>query len=76
MSPKGYMLIFASHSSTDSLSSFSKSNLGLYVVKSVCNKNQRFNKNRPAVAMAQWKNRGLLIWGLLVRNHWAVILQK
>ena len=61
MTPKNYRVIFASHSSTGSPSGFSKGNLGLYVEKSVCNKNQGFNKNTPAVAMAQWENHGLLI---------------
>ena len=61
MSPKGYRLIFASHTFTSSHSGFSKGNLGLYVQKSVCNKNQKINKNTSAVAKAQQLNRGLLI---------------
>ena len=40
MSPKGYKLIFTSHSFTSLHSGFSKGNLGLYVGKSVCDKNQ------------------------------------
>ena len=68
-------LIVASHSSTGSPSGFSKDNLGPYVGKSVFYKNQRFNKNTLSVAMAQWKNRGVLIWGLLVRNRWVISLK-
>ena len=46
MSPKSYRRICASHSSTNSSSGFSKGNLGLYVGKSVCEKNQSFTNSK------------------------------
>ena len=80
MSPKSYRLIFASHTSTSSLS---KGNLGLYVIiyviiiitigTSVCDKNHSVNINITVMAMAQCENRGLLVWRQLVRVHWATI---
>ena len=74
MSPKSYRLIFASQSSTGLPSGFSKGSLGLYIGKSVRNKNQTFNNNTPVLAISQWENFGLLVLGgLLVRNHKAVI---
>ena len=35
--------------------------VGLYVGKSVCDRNQSFTNNTPTAAMAHWQNRGLLI---------------
>ena len=35
--------------------------VGLYVGKSVCDRNQSFTDNTLTAAMAHWQNRGLLI---------------
>ena len=61
MNPNSYGLIFASHSSTASPSGLSKGNLGLNEGKFFGDKNQNFTSSTPAVATAQWENRGLLI---------------
>ena len=68
---KSYRLIFASHSSTTSPSCFRKGKIGPYEGKSVGDKNQSLTISTPAVAMAQWENRGLL---LPHRNQWVVIV--
>ena len=69
MSPKSYGLIFASHSSTASLSGFSKDKLGMYVGKSVCEKNKSFTCDTSVEAMTHWNSPQLRIWGLVVRVH-------
>ena len=76
MSPKHSRLIFASHSSTGSPSSFSKDNLDLHVGESVCDKYQNFTDSPAAVAMAHRENGGQWIYRQVktaVRIHWAVI---
>ena len=53
-------LIFVNLSSTASASGLSKANMmGLYVGKSVCDKNQNFTHGKPAVEMVRWENRSL-----------------
>ena len=70
--PRSYRLIFGSHRSIASPSGFSKGNLGLYVGKSMCNENHRFNKKIPVVAIAVGK-----LWSIYLSvtgsNHWTVI---
>ena len=55
--PKKYRLIFASQSSTGSPSSFSNSNLGPCVGKSVCDKNQNTTNNTINTSIQSAENR-------------------
>ena len=57
MSPKGYTLIFTSHSSAVSHLDLSKDNLGLHVGESVCDNYQNFTVSAIAVAMKHGDNR-------------------
>ena len=59
MRPKAYGLIFSSYSSTGSLSSLGKGNLGLYVGESVFNKIQSFSNFLSAEAIGRWDNRAM-----------------
>ena len=55
---KSYGLTFASHNFITSPSGVGKNDTGLYVGKSVCDKNQSFIGKTSDVAMAHCKNRG------------------